>query len=229
MDDNLSMNKQWVVNQSMIDNYLQACREFASDNEAFATFKQDPRYTSVLEHLTEADAHLYFSEMKSKESLNKTILDSIRKNDLYGSPMLFNHSELGTISPTTVRYLKNSLDIISYFEEQLPPRKILEIGGGYGGLCKIFNSFHKFSVYYLLYLPEVNDLSRKYIDNFKEIKNKVHQISTESLKKVKNLGLVISNMLFQNVQERFRRFIISVTLRMQEISISSTITSLKIT
>ena len=207
MDHNLDMNNLWDVNQSMIDNYLQACREFTDNDELLYKFKRDSRYTPVLEHLTEEDARLYFSEMKSKEALTNIVLDSVKENDIYGTPLLINHSELGTISPTTVRYLKNSLDIVSSFKENLPFKKILEIGGGYGGLCKVFSSFNKFNSYYLVDFPEVNGLSKKYLSNFKDIKNKIYQISTNTLREIKDIDLVISNYAFsecsREVQETY--------------------------
>ena len=201
------MNKLWDVNQKMIDDYLQACKDFTDNDELFSNFKRDSRYTPVLEHLTESDALLYVSEMKSKETLTETILDSVRENDLYGSPLTINHSELGMISPTTVRYLKNSLDIITTFKENSPFKKVLEIGGGYGGLCKVFSSFNKFNHYYLVDFPEVNGLSKKYLSNFKLIKNKIYQISTNALREIKDLDLVISNYAFsecsREVQETY--------------------------
>jgi putative sugar O-methyltransferase len=198
------MNKLWDVNQSMIDNYLQACNEFVENDNLFNVFKVDARYTPVLEHLTESDANLYFSEMKSKEILTKTLLDSVKENDTYGSPLLFNHSELGIISPTTVRYIKNSLDIVSYFGSELPFKNVLEIGGGYGGLCKVFSSFNKFDTYHLVDFPEVNGLSKKYLNNFKQLKNKIQHISTSGVSEINNLDLVISNYAFSECSREYQ-------------------------
>jgi putative sugar O-methyltransferase len=198
------MNKLWDVNQSMIDNYLQACIEFVENDDLFNVFKVDARYTPVLEHLTETDANLYFSEMKSKEILTETLVNSVKENDAYGSPLLFNHPELGIISPTTVRYIKNSLDIVSYFGSDSPLKNVLEIGGGYGGLCKVFSSFNTFKRYHLVDFPEVNGLSKKYLNMFKLLKNKIHHISTSEVKEINDLDLVISNYAFSECSREYQ-------------------------
>ena len=198
------MNKLWDVNQSMIDNYLLSCKEFVENDELFNIFKSDSRYTPVLEHLTEADANLYFLEMKSKNLLNEKVIASVKENDKYGSPILFNHSELGTISPTTMRYLKNSLDIVDFFGPQMPFKKVVEIGGGYGGLCKVFNSFNKFDSYYLVDFPEVNGLSKKYLGQFKNINNKVHHIGTDSVTGIPDIDFLISNYAFSECSAEYQ-------------------------
>lgn len=198
------MNKLWDVNQSMIDNYLLACKDFTVNDESFNTFKVDSRYTPVLEHLTESDANLYFAEMKCKNLLSEKKLSLVKENDKYGSPLVINHSELGVISPTTVRYLKNSLDIVDYFGTQMPFGKVIEIGGGYGGLCKVFSSFNKFDLYYLVDFPEVNGLSKKYLSKFKTLKNKVKHISTDTVSEVADIDLFISNYAFSECSAEYQ-------------------------
>jgi hypothetical protein len=192
----MQTNELWDVNQPMIDNYIQACGEFVESDEKFEQFKADHRYTPVLEHLNENDANVYFSEFKCKELLDVTRLLKIKENDIYGSPILINHSELGVISPTTVRYIKNSLDISAQFGPDLDFKRVLEIGGGYGGLCKVFSSFNAFKEYFIVDFPEVNKLSGKYLGNFKELKNKIKHISAADPKEVANLDLVISNYAY---------------------------------
>jgi hypothetical protein len=200
-------NELWDVNQPMIDNYLQACVEFVDSDEKFAKFKADSRYTPVLEHLDENDANIYFSEFKCKELLNVARLKKIKENDIHGSPLLINHSELGVISPTTIRYIKNSLDIFATFGPDLNFNSVLEIGGGYGGLCKVFSAFSKFKEYFIVDFPDVNRLSEKYLSKFKELKNKVKHISAADLKEVANIDLVISNYAYSEcslvVQEAY--------------------------
>lgn len=198
------MNKFWDVNQKMIDDYLQACTEFSENPETFKTFKQNPRYTPVLEHLTSDDAELYYSEMKCKNQITPAILKQIKENDNHGNPILFDHYALGTISPTTVRYLKNTLDIVDQFSQKLPFQKVLEVGGGYGGLCKVFHCFNKFDSYHLVDFPEVNSLSSLYLSKFKSLKTKIHHISTDNVKEVKDLDLFISNYAFSECSREFQ-------------------------
>lgn len=198
------MSKSWDVNQNMIDNYLTACKEFVEDNSKFNTFKQDPRYTPVLEHVTKEQSDVYISKLKSKDLITKSVLTSVKQNDKYGSPTTYNYDFFEEISPTTIRYIKNSLDILDHFGKDVEYKKVLEIGGGYGGLCKVFSSFVNFEEYYLIDLPEVSALSKKYLDKFRSIKTKISYINTESLVPIDNLDLVISNYAFSECDVKYQ-------------------------
>jgi len=74
------MNDSWDVNQSMIDLYNEACKDFVSNDNNFDTFKQDSRYIPVLEHVDKKESLLYISEMKSKELITESVLNSIKEN-----------------------------------------------------------------------------------------------------------------------------------------------------
>ena len=66
---------------------------------------------------------------------------------------------------------------------EAPISRIVEVGGGYGGLCKVLSTVCEFDEYILIDLPEVSALQRKYIDQFPDIKDKVknvfHALSTK--------------------------------------------------
>ena len=94
----------------------------------------------------------------------KDKLDEIKENDALGTPVTCTYDVVGTISPTTIRYLKNTSDIVTKFGTSF--NSIVEIGGGYGGLCKVLSSFVDFEQYLLLDLEECNMLSRKYLSHF---------------------------------------------------------------
>jgi len=199
------MNDSWDVNQSMIDLYIEACKDFASNDNNFDTFKQDSRYIPVLEHVDKKESLLYISEMKSKELITGSVLNSIKENDKYGSPTIFEYDEFGLISPSTIRYIKSSLDILDYFGSDVDYKTILEIGGGYGGLCKVFTSFIDFNTYKLIDLPEPIRLSQKYLNKFDDIKNKIKYISTEKIVSIKNIDLVISNYAFSECSKKYQQ------------------------
>jgi len=199
------MNDSWDVNQSMIDLYIEACKDFVSNDNKFDTFKQDSRYIPVLEHVDKEESLLYISEMKSKELITDSVLNSVKENDKYGSSTVFEYDELGLISPSTIRYIKSSLDILDYFGSDVDYKTILEIGGGYGGLCKVFTSFIDFNTYKLIDLPEPIRLSQKYLSKFDDIKNKINYISTEKIVSVKNIDLVISNYAFSECSKKYQQ------------------------
>ena len=190
------MTEKWAIDKTAIKKYIESCNDFVKNDDLFDTFKQDSRYTAILEHVGKEESDILISEMKSKGLITPDILNSIKENDTYGSPTTFNYNEFGNISPSSIRYTKNCLDILSHFGDKIKYKKVLEIGGGYGGLCKVFSSFVNFSNYYLVDLPEVSELSKKYLNKFDSIKNKVVYMNTENVIKVDKLDLVISNYAF---------------------------------
>ena len=151
----------WTLQDSAVTPYLQACRAAAQGSDFFKNFKSHPAYRHVLEHVSMEEGHQYLDEI---EIDYKDKLDEIKENDLYGTPIQCSYDGIGMISPTTVRYLKNTSDIVNKFGTSFD--SIVEIGGGYGGLCKVLSSFVKFEQYLLLDLEECNMLSRKYLSHF---------------------------------------------------------------
>ena len=151
----------WTLQDSAVTPYLSACRAAAQGSDFFKNFKSHPAYRHVLEHVSMEEGHQYLDEI---EIDYKDKLDEVKENDLYGTPITCSYDGVGQISPTTVRYLKNTSDIVTKFGTSFD--SIVEIGGGYGGLCKVMSSFVKFEQYLLLDLEECNMLSRKYLSYF---------------------------------------------------------------
>jgi hypothetical protein len=90
---------------------------------------------------------------------------------------------------------------------------IVEIGGGYGGLCRIIHSYIGFENYMILDLPEVNELSKKYLSNFQSLDEKVMQMFYDEISSVDNIDLLISNYAFSEcsfeLQEAYYNGVIS--------------------
>ena len=123
--------------------------------------KSHPAYTHVLEHVSFEEGKQYLKEIDI-DYVDK--LKEIKQNDAIGKPQTYDYPSIGNISPTTIRYVKNTSDIINKFGTSFD--SIVEIGGGYGGLCKVMSSFVKFDQYLLLDLEECNLLSRRYLSIF---------------------------------------------------------------
>ena len=151
----------WTLQDSAVVPYLQACRAASQGSDFFRGFKSHPAYRHVLEHVSYEEGQQYLDEI---EIDYKDKLDEIKENDALGTPVTCTYDGVGTISPTTVRYLKNTSDIVTKFGTSF--NSIVEIGGGYGGLCKVLSSFVDFEQYLLLDLEECNMLSRKYLSHF---------------------------------------------------------------
>ena len=151
----------WTLQESAVTPYLSACRAAAQGSDFFKNFKSHPAYRHVLEHVSYEEGQLYLDEIDIDY---KDVLDEVKENDKLGTPIQCSYDGVGMISPTTVRYLKNTSDIVNKFGTSFD--SIVEIGGGYGGLCKVLSSFVKFEQYLLLDLEECNMLSRKYLSLF---------------------------------------------------------------
>ena len=151
----------WTLQQPAIDSYLSACRSADQASDFFKTFKNNQAYRHVLEHVSYEEGQQYLDEIELEY---EDKLDEIKENDNLGTPITCSYDGVGMISPTTVRYLKNTSDIVNKLGTSFD--SIVEIGGGYGGLCKVMSSFVKFEQYLLLDLEECNMLSKKYLSHF---------------------------------------------------------------
>lgn len=187
----------WEISNN-ISSYLSSCREAATNENLFNNFKQDGRYRQILEHVSYQEAEQYLQELKVPISEVLQYLDSFKENDKYGNPDLFEYDDLGTISPTTIRYIKNTFDICTYFDKK-EIKNIVEIGGGYGGLCKVLSSVIDFDNYVLFDLQQVNELSQKYISKFDDLKDRVQSFTLDQLTEIDGIDLLISNYAFSEV------------------------------
>lgn len=147
-------------------NYRNICLNFSKHDNLFEKFKQDPNYTQILEHTSKIQAIEYISCIKnSKLDLSK--IDKFRENDEQGSPSIEYYGDplFDGISPSTIRYIKTLSDLVNTFKN-LDGKKIIEIGVGYGGQCKLINDYFDIQSYHLIDLPEVLELSEKYLNKY---------------------------------------------------------------
>jgi len=99
-------------------------------------FKSNPDYCQVLEHVDQRFGCQYLALIQQEfpGSLDK-LQNFIELNDKYGKP---NKCVVGGYycSPTSLRYFYQALLVLKYIRELgLDSVDIVEIGGGYGGLC----------------------------------------------------------------------------------------------
>ena len=199
------MSDTWTLQDEAATPYLNVCNYAANSDEFFKQFKSHPAYRHVLEHVSFEEGQQYLKEIDI-DYLDK--LDEVKENDSLGSPVIYEYPSVGEISPTTIRYIKNTSDIINKFGKSFD--SIVEIGGGYGGLCKVLSSFIKFEQYLLLDLEECNLLSRKYLSHFNL---PTLSYRSEEIDEIdENFDLLISNYAFSEChkevqQDYIERFI----------------------
>jgi hypothetical protein len=144
-------------------------------------FKTDPNYMTVLENINKQTGVEYLQKIEEEfpEITIADIKEFTTLNDKYGQPAktIFTTSKMKLLycSPSCMRYVLHALKILRQLKENATneattptPIKIVEIGAGHGALYLALNIFApKMGVsidrYYIIDLPEVIDLLKKYI------------------------------------------------------------------
>lgn len=185
--------KTWNIHQADMDAYLKVCKEAAEDDNVFASFKRNPAYTKILEHASYSQGYYYFNRIPFIDS------DFFTSNDKYGSPERFDYGGI-LISPTTLQYTY-VLHRIIHLIGSLKEFNIIEIGGGYGGQCKIINDYCQPKEYTIIDLEEPGLLQEKYLSKFGIKANIVSPLYAE---RARPCDLVISNYALSEIIEPYQ-------------------------
>ena len=193
------------------NHYLKVCEEASRNDDIFNNFKRIAKYVDVLEHVSYKLGVSYLDVLFDRFQKYVPQLDweSIMLNDTIGNPRKNNfeqqmksHIKLPhyNFSPTTIRYIVTGLEILEYAEKNSNKSlKIVEVGGGYGGqckvlydLCKIFNI--EIESYTICDLREAGLLQKKFL-GIVNIDAKVVVYDDVKSNKVsfENVDLLISN------------------------------------
>lgn len=162
--------------------HVDVSKNSLTDENIFNNFKRDSNYTKILEHTTTYYANEYIVEIFKNHSKYAQLLDweKLKENDRIGNPIISDFRELknyGIIlnnykySPSTIYYIYRGLDIINKLFKEGESIRILEIGGGYGGQCKILLDMCKMlkiniETYGIIDLEYPSKLQKKYLDFF---------------------------------------------------------------
>jgi hypothetical protein len=144
--------------------------EFVKKLSVLTNFKNNPSYTYMLEHATGQQADEYCTLLMSVYSA-ETIESFCKLNDSIGNPHRYKIDSLTiSVSPTSLRYLYHAHLILKHFSNQ-PERHIVEVGGGYGGLCLAINFLSTLTntpvqSYHIIDLDSATNLQMRYLDNF---------------------------------------------------------------
>ena len=169
-------------------NYILKCKLFAEDDKAFFNFRQDEDYKKILEGGERIVGRIHLDRIKKLYGLDILLenIDLFRENDIYGNPTILDYEEVKKINPCTILYVSQALDIKKLLGD-IVPKKIVEIGRGFGALCKTISVLYDFDEYILFDLPEVISLCKKYIKNFPELYEKVTFITSEEFEDINDI------------------------------------------
>jgi hypothetical protein len=202
------MDLTWSV---IVKEYSEVCLKAYMDETVFSTFRRDPVFTQVMEfHYQEYGQKCLDIIKRDNPGLIK-YFNKFKLAEKYGSPLVYEYEGI-LISPSTLRYVKVLSDLMKYFHN-LHGFKIAEIGGGYGGLCKVIKDVFDVD-YHFIDLPEVNLLAKKFLK-----KSGIYDVRFSTWDKLVKEGyyLVISVGAFtemnREIQDHYNEMIISVSNR----------------
>lgn len=142
------------------------------DQNTIYSFKTDRDIIGIIENVNLEFGNDYLNNiMKFEESQNIDWTRVKYLNDI-GCPhmneFIINNNVI-LLSPTTLRYVYYSLDILSYMKGlNLSKIQLVEVGGGYGFQCILFFELAKLffidiDKYHIVDLPEANNMQKQYI------------------------------------------------------------------
>ena len=203
-------------NRSLSDNgfYIKAVRKAISSSKKFSRFKQDSCYRAVLEHVTKEQGAQYLKIIKDESPSIFKKIEDFKINDTVGGSYTVNYPEVGKISPSTLRYIKVSSDLLNLFGENLG-EKIAEIGVGYGGQLLIADKVLKFKQCDLFDLYPVLELTSRYLES--HALNSAYKTQTINQHTGDiNYDLVISNYAFSELPSTLQRVYIKKVILMSK-------------
>jgi len=154
----------WNVPGNPYNNF---CQECISDENKFSNFKNNPLYTGILEHASYEVGKVYIEYIEKMVDYTneiKPFLNEWKENDIYGNTTKFFYDKYDYISPTTVSYIYNYFKMKQRIPDIDTFKNIVEIGGGYGGQCKIISNKVKFDSYTIFDIKGPSMLQSKYLD-----------------------------------------------------------------
>lgn len=144
--------------------------------EPFDAFKADRTYRHILEHVNPEIATNLLQECRKRFNLTDAEMELfILENDKIGHPIKEAVSNWSGIlsSPSNFRYIYHSHLILQHLSKlNCLEVDIVEIGGGYGGLCLALSIYaRKFGItintYHFIDLAPITTLQQHYIDYHK--------------------------------------------------------------
>lgn len=201
-----------AIGSSELTSYPAFCKRAASDDAVFENFKSNPAFQQILEHVSYKTGREYLDVIVRMDPAIVSLFDKFRENDALGNPVTYYYDKNGWFSPTTLRYVKVACDLKKRFGD-LSKMHIVEIGGGYGGQCKILADLTGFASYTMIDIPEGIALTKKYL-SLLGVEN-VHYLENKKVEQVGTYDLVISNFAFSEIdraeQQHYLKYVIEPT------------------
>ena len=145
--------------------FSQCAAAFIADDVQFAQFKRNPFFNLLWENLSKEEGEMWLGKVESEHPEILAYLEALRESDFVGSPRVFDYGRVGSFSPSTLRLAVIGAEIRSRVGS-LKEKKVVQIGAGYGGLCRVLHVFEKVGSYTIVDLEEQLQLAKKYLEAF---------------------------------------------------------------
>jgi hypothetical protein len=202
--------------------YSQYVGSIVDDNKTELNFKSNSDYRQILEHLTKVQGREYLECIFSLTSITKDeIIQFCALNDAIGTPIKEEYNDYlldVLVSPSSLRYILHAHLILTHMNAiGNMNADVIEVGGGYGGLCLSMYFFApKYGIcinsYKICDLPNIIRLQKIYLNRVNPKLNIdfVDATSFGANINCKNMFL-ISNYCFSEIskenQDSYRQFL----------------------
>lgn len=196
------------------DSYVECIKkQFVLTPEEWS-FKSDPDYRAVLEWLSPYDGYQYLDTIRSLflfffQQNYDFLIELCNINDKYGKTEQLYFENFTICSGSNLRYILHSVLILEDMRKYgLTEVDIIEIGGGYGGLCffmhkisKLYNI--KINSYSIFDLEEASQLQKLYLETL-GIEN-VNVCQLYNYNNLKKDSFLISNYAFSEIDVELQK------------------------
>ena len=156
----------WLINDISVQRYNDSLIK-AGTTDAFESFRKLDVIREIVEGIPDIVGHGYYQKLKLSLGDEKLTNEWLRitKNDDYGNPNLVEFEQHRNAASTTMRYAWNVVDMQNN-KIALSNADIIEVGGGYGGLCRMIHEYHTPKSYTIIDIPEALALVERYLSKF---------------------------------------------------------------
>lgn len=159
-------------------------------------FRTNEIYRQILEHFDFEEGLRFLEAIETKYSGLASNLQRYSIADRQGGAALHKFKNYGMFSSSTIRYLCHLGNILEYFPI-LTGMRIVEVGGGFGGLASLVCTHADVKSYTLVDLPDVMKLQARWLSETlrPEMRSKI-TFWNEGREEPEQFDLFISNFAF---------------------------------
>lgn len=158
----------WLTSEESIKRYNESLVRAATNDDSFRRFRREAGVREIVEGVPDVVGRGYHTKLCTQLGHDALGVEweRIIKNDKVGEPVLVELAPHGHAASTTMRYAWNVVDMDRHGVKLGEGAHIVEIGGGYGGLCRMICEYHEPNSYTIVDLPEALALAERYLDQF---------------------------------------------------------------